>query len=243
MKQLSIFLAVMLMASFSVPAYAVDFYSFEAANSPLFGAPTSTDTLIPAPDPAQITDKDAAHIPPPFGSNTAYLPVSGGYLTPNLVNGGEGPDYGNTVFPLEMGYKNPPIFTSPSYYVDGSMGTLSIPAINLAVKVYENESLESMKKGAGHFAATSSWDGNAAFAAHNRGTNSYFGQIHTLKSGDRITYVTPYGSRTYEVYFVWEISSTDFSYLQPAVSNILTLITCARDKPEMRVCVQAKEVN
>ena len=34
----------------------------------------------------------------------------------------------------------------------------------------------TLKKGIGHFEDSSIWDGNAAFCAHNRGANSYFGR-------------------------------------------------------------------
>ncbi|MBD9238565.1 MAG: sortase, partial [Alistipes onderdonkii] len=46
---------------------------------------------------------------------------------------------------------------------------------------------------------TSIWNGNIALAAHNRGTNDYFGEIHTLDIGDRITLATKLGTRTYKV--------------------------------------------
>jgi sortase A len=179
--------------------------------------------------------------------------------TLTLVNGGAGPDYGDTVYPGDVnmppdsGVVFPPAadvapavtmpaLTPPKYYADGSMGKLSIPKLNVNIRVYEGESLASLKKGAGHFTFTSAWTGNVALAAHNRGTNAYFGQIHTLKAGDRITYTTPYGTRTYAVFFVGQIRETDFSRLGQTTDNIITLITCVRDVPAMRVCVQAREI-
>ena len=136
-------------------------------------------------------------------------------------------------------------FTMPDglFYTDGSMGTLSIPKLNLSVKVYEEESLENMKRGIGHFKSTSCWDGNAAFAGHNRGNSDYFGKIHTLSVGDKIVYTTKLGTRTYEVYSVKNIHETDVSVLQRSSDNIVTLITCVNDRPELRVCVQARQVN
>lgn len=55
-------------------------------------------------------------------------------------------------------------FTEPSYYADGSIGTFQIPKLNKTVKVYEGETLENMKSGAGHFEFTSNWDGNIGIA-------------------------------------------------------------------------------
>lgn len=135
-------------------------------------------------------------------------------------------------------------FTLPDglYYADGSLGTLSIPKLGLTVKVYEDESLESLAKGAGHFKFTSCWDGNVGLAGHNRGVTNHFGQIHTLSNGDRITYTTKLGTRTYSVYFVGQINETDFSRLERTDSNIITLVTCVANIPSLRWCVQAREI-
>lgn len=132
--------------------------------------------------------------------------------------------------------------TLPWEYADGSIGTLSISKIGLKVKVYEGETNESMSKGVGHFAYTSAWDGNVGFAGHNRGTNAYFGKIKNLESGDKITYTTRYGERTYQVYLKVKISNTDTSYLSWTDENILTLITCIANEPEYRLCIQAVEI-
>ena len=128
------------------------------------------------------------------------------------------------------------------YYSDGSLGRLKIPKLGLSVKVYEDESLESLAKGAGHFKSTSCWDGNVGIAGHNRGITTHFGKIHTLKAGDQIVYTTQLGTRTYEVFYVGQISETDFSRLDRSSENMITLITCVQDVREMRWCVQAREV-
>ena len=88
---------------------------------------------------------------------------------------------------------------------------------------------QDLAKGVGHFEETSIWDGNVALAAHNRGTNDYFGEIHTLDIGDRITLTTRLGTRTYQVTSVEKISETDRSDLAPSAENRLTLYTCVRD--------------
>ena len=128
------------------------------------------------------------------------------------------------------------------YYADGSIGTLKIPSVNLSVKVYETESLESLAKGAGHFKSTSCWDGNIGIAGHNRGVTNHFGKIHTLKKGDKIKYTTKLGTRTYQVKTVTKINETDYSYLERTLDNRITLITCVENVPSKRWCVQAVEV-
>ena len=87
--------------------------------------------------------------------------------------------------------------TEDSYYANGSLGTLKIPAIGLNVKIVQGTDSAALKKGVGHFEETSIWNGNVGLAAHNRGTNSCFGKIHTLEAGDEITLTTKEGTRTY----------------------------------------------
>lgn len=100
----------------------------------------------------------------------------------------------------------------------------------------------TLAKGAGHFEETSIWNGRVAIAGHNRGVNCYFGNIHKLLLGDRITYTTKLGSRTYEVTGVSKISETDNSDLAGTADNTLSLYTCVRDERDYRWCVTAVEV-
>ena len=89
---------------------------------------------------------------------------------------------------------------------------------------------------------TSVWSGNVALAAHNRGANDYFGEIHTLDIGDKIQFTTKLGTRTYRVPSVEKISEMDRSSLTPTTENCLTLYTCVRDQSAYRWCVRAVEV-
>lgn len=136
-------------------------------------------------------------------------------------------------------------FTLPDglYYSDNSIGRLEIPEINLSVKVYETESLESLAKGAGHFKSTSCWEGNVGICGHNRGVTNHFGKIHTLDAGDRIEYTTQLGTRVYNVVSVNKVDETDFSLLQRTSDNRITLVTCVNDQPSKRWCVQAVETH
>lgn len=133
--------------------------------------------------------------------------------------------------------------TPDLYYDGGHLGTLQIPSIGVNVKVYQGTDDASLAKGVGHFTDTSIWDGNIAVAGHNRGVNTYFGKIHTLENGDRITLTTRLGTRTYAVSSVCKISVNDLSGLDPAGSNQLTLITCVKNESaSYRWCVKAVEV-
>ncbi len=131
--------------------------------------------------------------------------------------------------------------TEDSYYSNGSLGTLKIPAIDLSVKIVQGTDSAALKKGVGHFEETSIWAGNVGLAAHNRGTNSYFGKIHTLETGDEITLTTKQGTRTYEVTTVAKVTETDRSSRENTSENCLTLYTCVRDERDLRWCVRAVE--
>ena len=133
--------------------------------------------------------------------------------------------------------------TDDLYYSGGHLGTLKIPAIGLSVKIYQGTGSSTLAKGAGHFEDTSIWDGNVALAAHNRGVNNHFGQIHTLEVGDTITLTTRLGTRTYEVTSVSKVSETDRSALAASTQNMITLYTCVRDQRDQRWCVQGVEIS
>ena len=200
--------------------------------------------------------KNAALIPPGFGTPTSYLPGSGAYLTPNLapsqtagtgaVNGNgpvltppsivTGPD---AVQPTPAGFT--PV-TGDLYYSDGSLGTLKIPSIGLTVKVFEGTDAAPLLKGAGHFEDTSIWNGNIAVAGHNRGVRNDFGKIHTLKAGSIITFTTKLGTRTYAVSGIAKVSMYDVSGLEPTADNQINLYTCVMNQPAYRWRVTALEV-
>lgn len=132
--------------------------------------------------------------------------------------------------------------TSSMYYSGAHLGTLKIPELDLSVKIYEGTTTSVLAKGVGHFKDSSIWNGNVCLAAHNRGTNDYFAEIHELDYGDRITLTTKKGTRTYKVFNIEKISVDDTSNLQGTSDNIITLITCVKNQADKyRWCVQAAE--
>ena len=279
---LTTILAVCMLLALAVPAFALE-YTFDEDEQSGYGKPTSVDPVVTADGGAQKNEdvsKNAAIIPPGFGTPTSNTLNTGEYLTPDLVPSSMAAN-GETVngdfvvvFPPDMsglstesvpadlaagstmvpgsadvtvtvpestssGYTE---VTDDLYYKDGSLGTLEIPAIGLTVDIFEGTDAATLKRGAGHFEDTSIWDGNVGFAAHNRGANSYFGKIHTLELGDRITLTTRLGTRTYEVTSVSKVSETDRSALAASQSNVITLYTCVRDERDFRWCVTGAEI-
>lgn len=107
--------------------------------------------------------------------------------------------------------------------------------------MYQGTNADALRKGAGHFASTSIWEGNVAIAGHNRGVNNHFGKIHTLDIGDTIKLTTQLGTRSHEVYSVSKIGVDDTSVLNDSTENIITLVTCVKNQPDYRWCVQARQ--
>ena len=273
MKKLTMLFSVLcLTLALTVPASALD-YNIDGPGDPEYGKSTSIEPVVTADQgemPNVDVSKNAALIPPTFGSPSAYTLNTGTPLTPNLAPGymmGEGaiingsagitvapPDFGNLTFggTSTGGTTTTPGTTTPStgftevtsdlYYKGGYLATLKIPSLKVNVKVYEGTGSSILAKGAGHFEDTSIWDGNCAIAGHNRGANCYFGDIHNLNVGDTITLTTRLGTRTYSVTSVNKISETDNSLLAPTAENCVTLFTCVRNQSAYRWAVRAVEV-
>jgi sortase A len=244
----------------TIPALASD-YDFGTGDGNPFGTSTSTDNPV-TPDPMSDNtrrNKDAAYFAPPYGIFSGDIPTDptspyhdnlpqSGFVNQNQdlpATGGEdyAPGSGNVSSGLLPSTSQTTTFnTTPWYYEDGSIGTLYVARTGKTIKVYEGEDLSNLKIGAGHFSSTSAWDGNVALAGHNRGSWPFFSFVKDLVSGDRLTYTTKYGTRTYAVYSKTQINEYDNLPLSWSGENILTLITCVADVPEMRFCVQAKEI-
>lgn len=271
-KLLTAIFSLCLALSMAAPAFAYD-YTIPEPGDPEYADDTSVEVVYTADGGAaknEDVSKNAAYIPPAFGSPSAYTPNYAEYLTPNLAPGAMAangaaiggvsvtpPDYGTVVdqqtAPTNAGTvtvsgtrpysgERRTEVTRDLYYADGSLGTLKIPTIGVNVKVYQGTDSNTLAKGAGHFEDSSIWDGNVAIAGHNRGANCYFGRIHELSVGDTITLTTKLGTRTYAVASVAKVSETDRSGLAASSDNILTLYTCVRDQRAYRWCVSAVEM-
>ena len=256
-KILTFALAVSMMASLAASASALE-YSIAPPKDFDFGGDTSIEVIHTADGGAMRNEdasKNAALIPPAFGSESMNALHTGEYLTPNLAPAGM-PASGSVIGGGASGvvtpgsavsggsYQPSVLFTEVSgdlYYKNGSLGRLEIPALDLNVRIYQGTDSKTLAKGIGHFEDTSIWEGNVCLAAHNRGANSYFGQLHTLDIGDRIKLTTKLGTRTYKVTDIFKVSEADRSGLADSGENMLTLYTCVRNQRDQRWCVIAAE--
>lgn len=257
MKRFAAFgLSLCLTAALAAPASALE-YTISAPDGYDLGPATSIEVIHTADGGARKNEdvsKNAALIPPAFGSESMNALNTGAYLTPNLAQpagsgaaiNGSGSAVVTPGSPV-TGSSGVTVtayteVTDDLYYKNGSIGTLKIPALDLSVKIYQGTDSKTLAKGVGHFEETSIWDGTVALAAHNRGANSYFSQLHTMDIGDKITLTTKLGARTYKVTSVEKISETDTSALASSGENTLVLYTCVRNQSQYRWCVKAAAV-
>jgi sortase A len=256
-KLITLLLSLMMTAMMTIPALAAD-YSFGTGGDTLgdFGGSTSYEGLV-TPDPMTENtrrNKDAAYFAPPYSVFSGDIPTdpaslyfnnlpNSGFVAANQnlpSNGGETYAPGSGL--LTSTSLTNALNTTPWYYEDNSIGTLYVARTGKTIKVYEGEDLSNLKIGAGHFAATSAWDGNVALAGHNRGGSAYFSFVKDLQNGDKLTYTTRYGVRTYTVFSKTQINEYDNLPLSWSEENTLTLITCVADVPELRYYVVAREI-
>jgi len=258
-----------LFMNMSVPAFAYNYtFSSGADSKTIFDKSTQTDEIT-AQDPLSENirrNKDTAYNPPTYGIFSGDIPTDpsslyhtqdksnavatssqsvtySSYLSDNIA---DLPPISNIssedILPSTSVYSNTPMQTLPQYYSDGSIGTLEFPRFGKTIKVYEGTSLSNMSLGAGHFSETSAWNGNVCVAAHNRGVPNNFIFLKDMIVGDKVTYTTKYGQRTYEVISNTQISVNDTSGLAWSTTNILSLYTCVQNVPNLRILVVCREI-
>lgn len=233
---------------------AVDLSKNSALIPPAFGSHTSNvrntgEPLTPNLASPYVDSATGTTIVGSITSTTTQPSVTVSTNTnPNIItSNGNGVYIPGTMYEDDdYYYFEEPAFTevtSSMKYSGGHIGTLKIPELDLSVKIYDGTTNSVLAKGVGHFKDTSIWNGNVCLAAHNRGTNDYFGEIHELDYGDEIKLTTKKGTRTYKVYSIKKISVNDTSRLQGTADNIITLITCVKNQADdYRWCVQGYQV-
>ena len=141
-------------------------------------------------------------------------------------------DYNNTVgTPIESE-------TDEGQYLN-AIGILEIPSINFKDIVVYGTTQESLAQGIGLFENGRILEGNVCVAGHN--TYRFFANLKNVRKGDIIKYSSALGNKEYIVTTVKEIKETDWTMLDNTKDNRITIITCIRNQPELRLCVQGIE--
>ena len=143
----------------------------------------------------------------------------------------------------EEEYKNVVYDTEKDLTDENILGILIIKKIGLKAPVKYGSTEEILSEYIGYIPETATYDGNIGLAAHNRlNKYSYFARLNELETNDEIIYETKFFKRKYKVIKKQVIYDTDWSNLENTKDNRITMITCIKDKPNQRLCVQAIEV-
>lgn len=113
---------------------------------------------------------------------------------------------------------------------------ISIPKIRLVAPIQEDTTEEVLKNNVGHFIDSATFHGNIGLAGHN---DTFFKDLKEVEIGDKVIYQYYDMERIYTVNLIEKINSRNWSYLKKTNDNILTLITCIENRPDLRLCIQA----
>lgn len=127
---------------------------------------------------------------------------------------------------------------------EGVIAYLSIPSINLEnAPIKEGTDMNTLNQYLGHFTDSAYLEGNVAIAGHNRGyEKNYFENLDKVKEGDEITYQTKFQTKKYKVSEIKQIKDRDVYVIENTPENKITLITCVKNKGNLRLCVVGEEV-
>jgi len=120
---------------------------------------------------------------------------------------------------------------------------ISIPDIKLNAYVVQGWEDEHLRRGPGHYEASSSLGtGNCVIAGHRNVYGSPFGDLDKLAPGNAITLQNKSGTFTYIVDTTTVASASDWRVTLPPPPNsrpVLTLLTCTLPHTPNRVVVRA----
>lgn len=121
------------------------------------------------------------------------------------------------------------IIKPPSQDINGAIGLMLIPKINLKVAIGEGIDMETLKYAVGHFPGTAKpgEKGNFCVAGHRSYTyNEYFNKLDEVKIGDEVIIRTIKAEFKYKVYEVKVVEPSEVSVLDSTDDATLTLVTC-----------------
>jgi len=105
------------------------------------------------------------------------------------------------------------------------LAVLRIPALKLAVPVFEGTSEQNLNRGAGRIAGTAQIGepGNVGIAAHRDG---FFRVLKDVHIGDVLLLERPDATDSYRIVSTVIVDPSDVSVLQPTATHSVTLVTC-----------------
>jgi sortase A len=107
----------------------------------------------------------------------------------------------------------------------GPIARLEIPRLNVSAMVLQGASDTALSRGPGHIENTAypGEHGNVGIAGHR---NTIFRPLERIQPGDEIVITTVDNTYRYRVSFTKIVLGTAGSVLDPALGDVLTLVTC-----------------
>lgn len=178
-----------------------------------------------------------------FGTFYTYIQYKNSSTKENLLNIANNVINENIVRDVQNNFIEQEEFSMDELQENNNIiGKIIIPSIGVEAPIKDGTTGDVLKVAVGHFSNTSYWNGNICLASHNRGTYAhYFEKINELSVNDEIIYQTKLGTRVFLVKNINKISENDLSVLDSTEKNCITLITCVKGQPELRLCLKAVE--
>ena len=114
----------------------------------------------------------------------------------------------------------------PVYPAEGdNIGSLTIPALERKLSIFQGTEVNELKKGVGHFTQSvlPGEKDNCVFSGHRE---TVFRQLDKLKIGDQLIVQTSAGIFTYEVSGTRIVHEDDKTVIVPTDNAVLTMSTC-----------------
>jgi len=150
------------------------------------------------------------------------IPASSAIEPNKLPNSSTAPD--ESVPPPDLPVPAKAVY--PIYPVEGdSIGTLTIPSLNLELLILQGTEEKELKKGVGHFlqSVLPGQEDNCVLSGHRE---TVFRQLGKLEIGYLIVVKTSAGTFTYEVKGTRIVDEDDKTVIVPTDNAVLTLTTC-----------------
>ncbi len=155
-------------------------------------------------------------------------------LNNNVIN-----SFKNESFIFDINKHLTQLYYKNKFTNDEDLWYIEIPKINLKANIAEGTTQSVLNSYVGHFSDSGTLDGNVCLAAHNRGYNvNYFANIKELEYDDELYYCYEGIKNCYVVNNITIIDETDWSLLEQNGEDLITLITCVEDAPNLRRCIQ-----
>lgn len=117
----------------------------------------------------------------------------------------------------------------PQQDINGTIGIMLIPKIDLKVAVSDGVDMKTLKYAVGHFPGTAmpGQKGNFCVAGHRSYTyNESFNRLDEVKKGDYIIVKTTKGEYKYKIDDIKVVEPTETSVLDKTDDATITLVTC-----------------